>query len=913
MTTYTVTATATTATTNRITVATTDNMFSGMPIVFSGTTFGGITAGATYYIGTITIGYPTSTITVNSLPGGGVYVLTTATGTMTGTFNSGGQQIISTVPPGEPLNESFNAVNLNFDQVFAAGPVGSNIQIANNTILTTNTNGNLVLSPNGVGVVQSNVSILPNTANIRNLGGATRRWGTVYTQYLDITAGSLTVPAVITNSISSDDSTFVTIADGLNVDGDIETHGNITAEYFIGNGSQLTGITGGIQSSIVNGNSNVNIAASGGNITMGVNGTAGIVTITKTGANITGTANVSGNITGNYFVGNGSLLTSLTGANVTGTVANATSATTAGTVTSNAQANITSVGTLTSLSSSGNVTGGNILTGGIVSATGNATAGNVLTAGLISATSNITGGNVLTGGLISATSNITGGNLNSPTLNNSGNIRVVAGGNAWTFGSTGNLTLPANTFSVNYANGNAVTFSGGNATLPLANGTSNFNIATANGNATITAASDKTWIFGSNGNLTVPGNILGSGNILIAPNSASASSYLDIYLTGGPDIHIASNDNSIVIGRDTGANIFVGNDGDVSIQADSGTPHVWDFDNTGTTQFPGNLLVAPAGNPLVIKTTSGNVYSTLNTGALGGYTSIGIQDDTTGAYQGWAYVKTNMANVNTPSAVVVVKPGNTGTEVTWTFDAVGNLTLPSGGNLIVSGAIVGSGASPAPSLSGFSNVNAITLSASGNVTGGNVRTVGLISATGNATAGNVLTGGIVSATGNVTGGNLITAGSGGNITLTGGNITGANVVTANSFVGNGATLSNVATTFESTWTVPVGNSTQSFTVSSGTYSMWVDCNIPNGILAWNATGTITNTNVPVAGVQYAWVYNGGGTPIDFTSIPNQFVGTANTIVRSNVAPSATTNRFDFGINNTSGGNVTVRYGWAQIS
>jgi archaellum component FlaF (FlaF/FlaG flagellin family) len=61
----------------------------------------------------------------------------------------------------------------------------------------------------------------------------------------------------------------------------------------------------------------------------------------------------------------------------------------------------------------------------------------------------------------SSTGNVTSGNLNSPTLNNSGNISVVAGGNTWTFGSTGNLTLPANTFSVNYANGNAVTFSGG--------------------------------------------------------------------------------------------------------------------------------------------------------------------------------------------------------------------------------------------------------------------------------------------------------------------------------------------------------------------------------------------------------------------------------------------------------------------
>jgi len=132
---------------------------------------------------------------------------------------------------------------------------------------------------------------------------------------------------------------------------------------------------------------------------------------------------------------------------------------------------------------------------------------------------------------------------------------------------------------------------------------------------------------------------------------------------------------------------------------------------------------------------------------------------------------------------------------------------------------------------------------------------------------------------------------------------------------NGASiLSGVVSKTSGSWTVTTGTNTYSFTVpASGTYQLWVDCNIPNGILAYNATATVTNSNVPVVGAQYAWVYNGGGTPIDFVSIPNQFTGTANTIVRSNTAPSATTNRFDFGINNTSGGNVTVSYGWIQIS
>ena len=137
-------------------------------------------------------------------------------------------------------------------------------------------------------------------------------------------------------------------------------------------------------------------------------------------------------------------------------------------------------------------------------------------------------------------------------------------------------------------------------------------------------------------------------------------------------------------------------------------------------------------------------------------------------------------------------------------------------------------------------------------------------------------------------------------------------VTASNFFGNGSTLSNVATQVTGSWTVTTGTNTYSFTVSSGTYSMWVTSNIPNGIIAWNATATVTNNNVPVVGTQYAWVYDGGGTPIDFVSIPNQFTVTANTIVRSNVAPSATTNRFDFSINNTSGGNVIVNYGYTKI-
>jgi hypothetical protein len=187
MTVYTTTVTATNSVDNTLTVATAANMTIGVPIVFSGVVFGGITAGATYYI-LSTNGV--DRITLSGLPGGAVFVVTTGTGTMTATWNSSGQQIIPTVPPGESLNAAFNSVNINFDQVFAAGPVLSNIAIADNTIRTLNTNGNLSLVPNGIGSVVANASIIPNTANIRNLGSSTNRWATTYTQYINVSGGA---------------------------------------------------------------------------------------------------------------------------------------------------------------------------------------------------------------------------------------------------------------------------------------------------------------------------------------------------------------------------------------------------------------------------------------------------------------------------------------------------------------------------------------------------------------------------------------------------------------------------------------------------------------------------------------------------------------------------------------------------
>jgi hypothetical protein len=115
------------------------------------------------------------------------------------------------------------------------------------------------------------------------------------------------------------------------------------------------------------------------------------------------------------------------------------------------------------------------------------------------------------------------------------------------------------------------------------------------------------------------------------------------------------------------------------------------------------------------------------------------------------------------------------------------------------------------------------------------------------------------------------------------------------------------------WTVTTGTNTYNFTLpSSGTYVMWVSGNIPNGIIAWNATATITNTNVPAIGTQYAWNYTSGGSPILITAIPNQIRGVAGTINTDTTYMGNTSNRFDFTIANTSGASRTVYYGYTKI-
>ena len=123
---------------------------------------------------------------------------------------------------------------------------------------------------------------------------------------------------------------------------------------------------------------------------------------------------------------------------------------------------------------------------------------------------------------------------------------------------------------------------------------------------------------------------------------------------------------------------------------------------------------------------------------------------------------------------------------------------------------------------------------------------------------------------------------------------------------------NVVSPVSGSWTLSAGTNTVSFTVTAGqSYVMWVNGNIPNGIVNWNATVTLSNSNVPVIGVQYGWYYLAGNA-LELTSIPSQIVGTAGSISTSAPAGS-NTNTFTFGITNNSGTSQIVYYGYIKIS
>ena len=127
---------------------------------------------------------------------------------------------------GDPLRTAFDKLNDNFDEVYAAGPVGTNIQVSDNTIASTNTNGNIDLDPAGTGKVLVNGPMDANgivtlnstvTGNVTPSSNVTYNIGSDSAAYGEIHGNVLHVGSLILREVASQLEIFRT-DDSTNAD-----------------------------------------------------------------------------------------------------------------------------------------------------------------------------------------------------------------------------------------------------------------------------------------------------------------------------------------------------------------------------------------------------------------------------------------------------------------------------------------------------------------------------------------------------------------------------------------------------------------------------------------------------------------------------------------------------------------------
>jgi len=432
----------------------------------------------------------------------------------------------------------------------------------------------------------------------------------------------------------------------------------------------------------------------------------------------------------------------------------------------------------------------------------------------------------------------------------------------WTFDNTGNLTLPQGG-TINWSDGSNALVGGG--AVNTGNITFSDNtIGTSNAGNIVLSTNSNTWTFGADGIATIPG-----GSTIQDLGYGYGSGH-------GLWLNTAYNGNASALFQDSISNQI--------ITQDYNNGH-WAVINTqftgGDSSHPEILLITNPGNGMPkndwILGSDGTTYLPSNA-------VITSHNYDTG-------------NVTTVGSNISIRTASDGpTYHDWTFSPTGNLRLPDT-----------AGISSATTLSIESGTDIFLRAPAGGVGiySGNSQ-LAITSGLGIETYADA-----INFTPNAEGDVLIDINNANTF------VEIASPVGSWMFTGNGSLTFPDATVQPTayqrttgTWNVTVGSNTYSFTVPGiGTYSMWVRGNIPNGIIVWNATASVTNTNVPVIGQQFAWNYTGGGTPLEITAIPTQFIGTAGTIVSSNPSVGTTSNVFDFTINNASGAPKTVYWGY----
>jgi hypothetical protein len=262
------------------------------------------------------------------------------------TFDTGGPNLLTV------LGTISSQGNVQAGNLRTAGRVSATGSIISNAIITGNTihstSGNIGVPPGvstlflgnanpttiWIGGDASNVHIANTNSTTRiagnaTVGGQVSATGNIRTSNYLFVGQDINVSGDITatsyTGTSSSLSGNVTGAN-LRTGGQISATGNVTGNYILGNIAFANGLPN--TNTIQNGNSNVLVGTSAGNVSINVHGIAPLVIFTPLGQTTTGiisatgtvtagnvatggTVSATGNITGNYILGNGSQLTGL--------------------------------------------------------------------------------------------------------------------------------------------------------------------------------------------------------------------------------------------------------------------------------------------------------------------------------------------------------------------------------------------------------------------------------------------------------------------------------------------------------------------------------------------------------------------------------------------------------------------------
>ena len=324
-------------------------------------------------------------------------------------------------------------------------------------------------------------------------------------------------------------------------------------------------------------------------------------------------------------------------------------ATLAGSVTNAAQANITSVGNLTSANVTGNLDAGNVnATTAVVAAYFSGDGANLtnLPAGsatkIVDGTSNVdiptTDGNVTVGvggtadvlivtttganvaGTLNATGIITGigsglsaiaGANVTGEVTNAATANAVALANVSGAGNIASINIDGVTSNVLYGNGVFAPVSAGSNSAAIANGTSNINIGTADGSATISIGGTSDVVTVSGTAVTVVGGVAAT---YVSGDGANLSAIAGANVTGTvPLATNAATANAVAGANVTGAVLFAGTANAVAYANVSGTPTLGNISTINIDGAAANVLY---GNGAFAAAPAGGSYGDSNVATL---------------------------------------------------------------------------------------------------------------------------------------------------------------------------------------------------------------------------------------------------------------------------------------------------------